>query len=367
MDKIKGKLGFGFMRLPVTDNDIDYKAVNEMVDLFQARGFNYYDTAHGYLDGKSESAVRECLVKRYPRDSYLLCNKLSVNFFEKQEDIRPFFEKQLEACGVEYFDVYLMHSQISEIYKKFKRCNAYEEALALKKEGKLRHFGISFHDTPQLLEEILISYPEIEVVQIQFNYADFDNSSVQSKACYDVCRRYGKQIIVMEPIKGGSLVKLPKKAEELLVGKKYSPAGYALRFAGSYEGIATVLSGMGDINMVEENTSVMGNFVPLDKSEFDLISDIRSILREAGSIPCTDCRYCISSCPQNILIPDLFTCYNNKQSYGGWNPGWYYKNVHTVNNGKASDCIGCGTCEGICPQHLHIIELLKTVAKEFEK
>ncbi len=362
---IKQKFGFGCMRLPTRDGEIDKEAFCRMIDHFQSEGFNYYDTAHGYHDGKSETALRDCLVKRYPRESFMICDKLSVNFFEKQEDIRPLFEKQLELCGVDYFDVYLMHSQIAEIYEKFRRCNAYEEAIKLKSEGKIKHFGISFHDTAELLEEILITYPEIEVVQIQFNYADYEDPSVQSRKCYEVCRKYNKPVIVMEPVKGGSLVNLPEEAVSIL--NEGSPASYAIRFAASFSGVIGVLSGMGNMDMVEENTAFMRDFKPFTEDEYEKVWKVCEILKGNDQIQCTNCRYCVSSCPKNISIPDLFACLNAKKRFNDWNPGWYYKHVYTVNNGKPSDCIKCGKCESMCPQHLKITELLPKVTEAFEK
>lgn len=362
---IKKKLGFGMMRLPEKDGEMDFEKINEMVDHFQAEGFNYYDTAHLYHGGKSEIVIRECIAKRYPREEFVLCDKLSVNYFETQEDIRPLFEKQLEACGVDYFDVYLMHSQTKGIYEKFRRCNAYEEAIKLKEEGKFKHLGISFHDTPELLEQILTDYPQIEVVQIQFNYLDYEDTAVQSKRCYEVCRKFGKPVFVMEPVRGGSLAKLPEKAQGLLT--EGSPASYAIRFAAGFEGVVCVLSGMGTIDMVKDNTSYMKDFKPLTEDEHSKIALVRNIMKNGDVIPCTECRYCVETCPMNISIPDLFACYNTKQLIDDWNPGYYYKNVHTVNKGKASECIKCGVCESLCPQHLKITELLETVANTFEK
>ncbi len=361
---INKKFGFGMMRLPMNDKKFDYDKICEMVDHFQREGFNYYDTAHLYLGGQSELAIRECIVKRYPRDSFVLCDKLSASYFESSEDVRATFEKQLEACGVDYFDIYLMHSQTKELYAKFRRCNAYEEALKLKAEGKFKHFGISFHDTPELLEEILTAYPQIEVVQIQFNYADYEDPSVQSRRCYEVCRRFGKPVFVMEPVKGGSLVNIPDEAKELIDG---TPASFAIRFAASFEGVEAVLSGMGNIDMVKENTAFMKDFKPFTEEEYKTAVRVCDILKNRNTIPCTDCRYCVAGCPMNISIPDLFACYNGKQRFDDWNPGYYYKNVHTVNKGKASDCIKCGNCEMMCPQHLKITELLEEVSNTFEK
>ncbi len=338
-----------------------------MVDTFLEQGFNYFDTAHGYLGGKSELAVRDCLTSRYPRDRYILTNKLTNVFFKKQEDIRPLFEAQLKACGVDYFDFYLMHAQGKDNFAHFKKCHAYETALELKAEGKFRHFGISFHDTPEVLEQILTEYPQVEVVQIQFNYVDYDDPAVQSKAVYDVCRKFGKPVIVMEPVKGGNLVNLPEQAKKILEDLNGgSPASYAIRYAASFEGMMMVLSGMSSLSQMEDNLSYMKNFQPLSEQEMEAVAKVRAVFRSMHLIPCTACRYCTDGCPQKISIPDLFSCMNTKQIYHDWNADYYYNQVHTKQGGKASSCIGCGKCEKICPQHLPIRELLKDVAKEFE-
>lgn len=211
-ENVKKNFGFGCMRLPMKDGEVDKAEMCRMVDAFLARGFNYFDTAHGYLGGKGEIAVRECLAERYPRDAFILTDKLTGSYFHSEADIRPFFESQLKACGVEYFDFYLMHSQNKEIFEKFRACNAYETAFALKEEGKVRHVGLSFHDRAEVLDEILTAYPQVEVVQIQLNYVDFEDAAIQSRLCYEVCRKHGKPIIVMEPVKGGTLVNLPEDA-----------------------------------------------------------------------------------------------------------------------------------------------------------
>ena len=215
---VKGRLGFGCMRLPMKEGEVDLAHFSEMVDAYMAAGFHYFDTAHGYISGKSETAIKAALTSRYPRESYVLTNKLSAYHFEREEEIRPLFESQLAACGVEYFDYYLMHAQCKSYFEKYKSCHAYETALELLREGKIRHFGISFHDTPEVLAEILEAYPEIEVVQIQFNYVDFDDPAIRAREVYEVCVRYGKPVIVMEPVKGGSLVKLPPEAQAVFDG-----------------------------------------------------------------------------------------------------------------------------------------------------
>lgn len=369
--EIKKNFGFGCMRLPMKEIDgkksVDYKEFSDMVDEFIGAGFNYFDTAHGYLGGLSETALRDCLVKRYPRGAYILTNKLSASFFNSEEDIRPFFESQLEACGVEYFDFYLMHAQERGNYEKYRKCRAYETAFELKKEGKVRHVGISFHDTADILERILCDYPELDAVQIQFNYADYEDASVESRKCLEVCRRHGKPVIVMEPVKGGSLVKLPDEARTIfdsLGGGSY--ASYAIRFAASFDGIAMVLSGMGNMDMMRDNLSYMTDFKPLDDAEWGAIEKVCEVFRAQDIIPCTDCKYCIEVCPMHIPIPALFACLNGRRAFKNWNTDFYYE-VHTEDGPKASDCIKCGMCEKACPQHLKIRSLLLDVEKEFEK
>ena len=366
IEGIGKNFGFGCMRLPMQGEEVDKEQFCRMIDLFLSEGFRYFDTAHGYLQGKSELAIRECLAARYPRERYILTDKLTAPYFKKKEDIRPFFESQLAACGVEYFDFYLMHAQSKDIFEHFKRCQAYEEALALKEEGKIKHFGISFHDKAEVLEQILKEYPQIEVVQIQFNYVDYEDPAVQSRRCYEVCRKYGKPVIVMEPVKGGNLVNLPEEAKKILEDLHGgSPASYAIRFAAGFEGIMMVLSGMSNLEQMQDNLSYMKDFVPLSEKEMDAIRGVRKVFASMQLIPCTACRYCTDGCPKKISIPDLFACMNAKKIYHDWNTDYYY-GLHTKNGGKASDCIGCGRCEKSCPQHLPIRELLKDVSAEFE-
>ena len=362
------KLGFGFMRLPKVGDKLDYEQTCRMVDEYMANGFNYFDTAHGYHNGESEIAIRECVTSRYPRESYILTNKLTNFYFASEEEIRPFFEKQLIDCGVDYFDYYLMHAQGADSYKYFKERRAYETSLELKAEGKIKHFGISFHDTAEVLEQILTEYPQIEVVQIQFNYLDYEDEAVEARKVYEVCLRHGKPVIVMEPVKGGKLANLPNEAKAIFdrLGSGNSYASYAMRFAAGFDDVMMVLSGMSDQAQMEDNIKTLKNFVPLSDAEQAAVKEVCETIRGLGDIQCTACRYCIAGCPMKISIPDLFSCMNTKQVFNDWNQDWYYNEVYTKNNGKASECIGCGNCELACPQHLRIRDLLKDVAQTFE-
>ena len=349
------------------NGEVDTEHFSKMVDAFMDAGFNYFDTAHGYIKGKSETAIKTSLASRYPRESYVLVDKLSGNHFEKEEDIRPLFQSQLEACGVEYFDFYLMHAQNKNNFTQYKAARAYETALALKAEGKIKHLGISFHDTADVLDMILTEYPQIEVVQLQFNYIDFEDEGVQSRKCYEVCLKHGKPVIVMEPVKGGSLVTLPDEAGAVLdaLGGG-SHASYAIRFAASFEGIEMVLSGMGNMEMMNDNLSYMQDFKPLDKTERAAIDEVVKIIRSQPLISCTDCKYCTERCPAGIPIPALFSCMNDRIKLNNWRAGYFY-GKHTANGGRANECLECGACEDACPQKLPIRDLLKRVSAEFDK
>ncbi len=356
-DNIQKNFGFGFMRLPMQGEAVDIPQTKKMVDLFLERGFNYFDTAHGYLGGQSELALKECLTSRYPRERYILTNKLSGNYFSSQEEILPLFQQQLEACGVDYFDFYLMHAQNRQRFQEYKQRRAYETVLELKQAGKVRHLGISFHDRAEVLDEILTEYPQIEVVQLQFNYVDYEDEKVESRKCYEVCQKHGKPVIVMEPVKGGSLVNLPEPAQRVLDGLNGgSNASYAIRFAAGFPGVMMVLSGMSTLEQVQDNTGFMADFRPLDDREAAAIEQVRVIFRNQGLIPCTGCRYCTEVCPQGIPIPELFAALNAKRQ--SQTP------AADIPGGKPTDCVRCGQCEKICPQELTIRELLTVVSAE---
>lgn len=368
--EIHGNFGFGCMRLPMKNGEVDQPEFEAMTDAFLAAGFNYFDTAHGYLGGKSEIAIRKGVAERYPRERFLLTDKLTDPFFRSQQEIRPLFEKQLAACGVSYFDFYLMHAQDRNNYEKYRQCKAYETAYRFKDEGLIRHFGISFHDKAHVLDRILTEHPEIEIVQIQFNYVDYNDASVESRKVYEVCEKHGKPVIVMEPVKGGSLVQLPPAADAILRGLGGgSNAGYALRFAAGFPNMAMVISGMSDLAQMQDNINTMREYQPLSPREMDAIGRVCGVFRQMDLIPCTACRYCVDEnrCPAKILIPDLFAARNAFEAFHNWNAKFYYSNVLTVGgHGKASACVGCGGCERVCPQHLSIRALLADVANAFE-
>jgi len=360
------KLGFGAMRLPLSNasdkTSINQEELNRMVDAFMEAGFTYFDTAYLYHDEMSEPALKKALVDRYPRESYILADKMPTIIVKAREDYERFFNNQLERTGAGYFDYYLMHNMGKERYAKTKEFGGFEFALRMKEEGKIKKFGFSFHDDKETLEKILTEHPEVDFVQLQINYLDWDNDVIQSRECYETATRHGKPVVVMEPVKGGMLANLPEQALHLIEAHvpKASPASYALRFAASLDNVMMVLSGMSTLLQVEENIRVMSDLKPLTEEERELLKKVTETLEQSIEIPCTSCGYCREVCPKNIAIPGLFGLYNNYKTTGNFSSMYYNRIVY--DKGRASDCIGCHLCEKNCPQHIEIPKQLKKVA-----
>ena len=370
------KLGFGLMRLPLLDpnkgDSIDIELTKKMVDTFIEKGFTYFDTAWMYCGFKSEEAAKEALVSRHPRDSFTLASKLPAQFMETMDDRDRIFNEQRRKTGVEYFDYYLLHDVNAGHLPTFDKLDCWNWLIEKKKAGLVKHIGFSFHDHADLLDEVLTKHPEVEFVQLQINYLDWDSEGVQSRKCYEVAQKHGKPVFVMEPVKGGTLANLPEEAENLLKGyhPELSVPSWAIRFAASLPGVQVVLSGMSNMEQLLDNTGYMADMQPLTSEERACIDKVVGIMNGAVAIPCTGCSYCTEGCPMKIAIPRYFSLYNaDKQEVAtkGWTPqGEYYENLTTI-FGKASDCIACGQCESVCPQHLPVIEYLKEVAAHFEK
>lgn len=371
------KLGFGLMRLPQTDkNDaaaVDVEQVKKMVDLFMEKGFTYFDTAWMYNGFASEGVAKEALVDRYPRESFTLATKLHAGFFDSLEDRDKVFQAQLEKTGAGYFDYYLLHGIEASMYPKYEQFDCFEWLLDKKAQGLVKHAGFSFHDTPKLLDEILTKHPQMEFVQLQINYLDWESEWIHSRACYEVARKHNKPIIIMEPVKGGTLANVPKEAEELF--KEQDPnrsiPSWAIRFAASLPGVMVVLSGMSNIEQMSDNLSYMEDFKPLTEEEKALCFQVADLINGQIAIPCTGCSYCTEGCPKHIAIPQYFSLYNEDMREKLEEKGWTvnYSNYEMLNGkfGKASDCVECGQCEEVCPQHLPIIENLKKIAGHYGK
>ena len=366
------KLGFGMMRLPLTEagnsSAIDQKRVNKMIDDFFAAGFTYIDTAYPYHQGMSEAAVRKAVVERYPREAFVLADKMPTFLVTCPEDYPRIFAEQLERTGVEYFDYYLLHSLSAGHYADTLKCDGFAFMKKLKEEGKAKHIGFSYHDSAELLEKILIDHPEMEFVQLQINYIDWDSESIESRKCYEVACKYGKPVIVMEPVKGGCLAEVPEEAEKIFrsVHPDWSAASWAIRYPASLANVLTVLSGMSNEEQLAENMNILEGFTGLGKEEYEAIDKVVDVINASIAIPCTNCRYCVDGCPQQIAIPDYFSLYNNQNRFRLMASHRDYYTGLSVSGNPASACIECGQCESHCPQHIKIIDELKKVAEVFE-
>ncbi|MBR3042787.1 MAG: aldo/keto reductase [Eubacterium sp.] len=360
------KLGFGLMRLPEKDGEIDIERVKTMVDKYMQMNINYFDTAYVYHGGKSEVAAREALVKRYPRDSFMIATKLPAWEIKEAADVERIFNEQLERAGVDYFDLYLLHSiEDGSNYDTYEKYDCFNWGMKKKEEGKIRHLGFSYHGSPELLEVILDKHPEVEFVQIQLNYLDRTNPVVRSEALYNILHERNIPIIVMEPIRGGMLANLAPEQEAKFKAARpdKSIASWALRFVGSLPGVMTILSGMSAEDQMDDNIATFTDFEPLSDEEMKLVDEVTDDILSIPQIGCTACKYCTPGCPMSISIPDVFRTINTLRRYpDDWRSKNFYQGVAS-RGGKASDCIGCGQCEGVCPQHLPIIELLKEAAE----
>ena len=359
-----GKLGFGFLRLPQTDGCVDLGTTTKMVDLFMQKRFRYFDTAYIYLNGKSEEYLRQALVERYPRDTFLIADKLPCGHLKSGKTAAEIFSEQLRRCGVQYFDVYLLHGLDAEDAEYAEQMGCFDFLRELKEKGLARYTGFSFHDTADVLDNLLSRHPEVDVVQIQLNYLDWDNPIIQSGACWEICRKHGKPIIVMEPIKGGTLAAVPEGAAQLFHGEP--PAHRALRFAASREGVSLILSGMSTPEQVAENSALMASFVPLSQEETNVLTEAAGIIRDCVAIPCTGCAYCTEYCPAGIPIPQYFSLYNER-ARDGWqaNTEMRYAAL-TAHFPPAKGCLSCGQCESHCPQKLPVPQLLKDIFRTYD-
>ncbi len=364
------KLGFGLMRLPKLENgEIDLPQTCQMVDRFLAAGMTYFDTAYVYDGGKSEEAARAALVERYPRDRYTLATKLCAWMGpQNEESAKGQFYTSLERTGAGYFDYYLLHALQRSNYTKYDEYHIWDFVKELKAQGLVRHYGFSFHADPPLLEDLLTAHLDVDFVQLQINYADWENPGVQARECWEIARRHGKPVVIMEPVKGGALADPVPAVKEVLTAAdpKASPASWAIRFAASLEGIITVLSGMSNLAQMEDNLSYMKDFQPLNEDERAVVERARLALMGDQSIPCTACHYCTAGCPKHIPIPEIFHVMNHQRGNAAFRGVREY-NIATQGRGKASDCVKCGQCVRACPQQIDVIARLADCAAKFEE
>ena len=364
------KLGFGLMRLPQKGDQIDVEQTKEMADLFLDSGFTYFDTAYGYFEGKSEEAAKAAIVDRYPREKFQLATKLPAWAGPNSaEEAKQMFWTSLKRTGAGYFDFYLLHNLGSTRTKSFDDYGIWDYALELKEKGLVRHVGFSFHDKADVLDDLLAKHPEMEFVQLQINYGDWENGNVQSQKCYETARKYGKPVVIMEPVKGGMLADLLAPEVKAVFdgsGTSASYASWAVRFAASLEGVITVLSGMSSLEQMKDNVGYMKDFRPLDEKERSILEKARAALASIPSVPCTACEYCVAGCPSKIVIPKILEMLNREMVYKDNRAAKFGYFWETKFGGKGSDCTACGKCEEVCPQQINIIELMKEAAAKYE-
>ncbi len=363
------KLGLGLMRLPLVDGEVDIEQTKDMVDELIKNGFTYFDTAYGYHNQKSEGIAKKVLVERYPRESFQLATKLPAWFGAKSEsEAKQMFYTSMERAGVEYFDFFLLHNLGSTRTKTFEDFHIWDFLAEQKALGKIKKLGFSIHDSADALEKVLDKHPDMDFVQLQINYADWNDSIIQSKRCYDIARKYHKEVIIMEPVRGGLLANPPQKVKDILLqaNKDQSFASWAIRFCASLEGVITVLSGMSNIEQVKENISFMKDFQPLSADEQQTIKSAQELFEHITRIPCTNCKYCVKDCPSNIEISEMFGAMNKKLIYDDVASAKGTYNFLKSLGGAPADCIKCGLCESVCPQKISIIKELEVIVEELE-